>query len=90
MMECTAENEDSHWHNFKTDETHWTVKFGNTAENRTLCVNEDGFIQAANQGQPWQQFIKDIRNNGALKIWSNIQTGKDVPVTLTGGPDFTA
>lgn len=90
-MECTAGNMESPWHNFRTDPLHWTVEFGSTAAYRDFCVNQEGFIDDAfGQNKPHMQFIKTIKNNGATKIWSNTPTGKDVHVTFTGGPDFTA
>ena len=56
LLHCTASDETSPWHNFKSDAEHWTV------ENGELCQKDfEGWLPP---------FINNLEQLGAKKIWA--------------------
>jgi len=84
LLHCTASNATSPWHNFVSDNTHWTVSSeGNTVP----CQREDRFAAVY---EPYcgtcsedakYHFISSLNTAGAKKIW-----GQQKTVTLVGSP----
>ena len=72
LLHCTASDQTSPWHNFKTDMDHWRVENGNE-----LCSNNEGMMGV----NPLPEFMQKLREYGAKKIWANRQK-----VTLIGSP----
>ena len=71
LLHCTASDQTSPWHNFKTDTDQWKDENGNEP-----CSNNEGMIH---QGMP--EFMQKMSQLGAKKIWANRQK-----VTLIGSP----
>ena len=71
LLHCTASDQTSPWHGFKSDTIQWKDENGNEP-----CSNNGGMIHA---GMP--SFMKRLRQSGAKKIWANRQK-----VILTGSP----
>ena len=71
ILHCTSDDTNSPWHNFKTDNAHWTTESGEVP-----CLdNNSGFATAGSQ------FIENLLGLGANKIWGSTQD-----VTLIGKP----
>ena len=70
MLHCTASDTNSPWHNFKSDNVHWTDENGEKP-----CQNNDGIYSL------YHPTSKKLREKGAKKIWAPRQT-----VTLIGTP----
>jgi len=87
LLHCTASRTTSPWHNFVSDNTHWTVS---SEGNTTPCQQEDFF---AKYFEPYcypsgtclapnsYHFISSLNTAGAKKIW-----GQQKTVTLKGSP----
>ena len=73
LMACTADDTNSPWHQFVSDETNWTDSDGDP-----ICVNSGGVLAVAGQ----DSFVRDLEALGAKQIWVAKQT-----VTLTGTPN---
>ena len=70
MLHCTASDTNSPWHNFKSDNIHWTDENG-----KKPCQNNVGIYSLP------QPTCSKLREKGAKKIWAPRQT-----VTLIGTP----
>ena len=73
LLHCIANDLANPWHNFVTDQTRWRVSDGSTP-----CTHDTGPIVSLND-----PYIKNMKDAGAIQIWSNAQT-----VTLIGTPDY--
>ena len=83
LLHCTAGRNTSPWHNFVSDNEHWTVATG-----ATPCQGEEkfaGYFQpyCSNTCNAWHNshFISSLNTAGAKKIWGSTKT-----VVLTGSP----
>ena len=73
VLHCTASDETSPWHNFKTESEHWRIYNG-----------DDGDIPCERNITPWSMrfpLFQRLSELGAKKIWAPKKR-----VTLIGSP----
>ena len=75
IMHCSAQDTQSPWHNFITNDELWV----DSADNSTPCQDDgtSGFLGSVTSGS----FIETLQDNGAKKIWAD-----KTSVTLVGTP----
>ena len=73
---CKSSDGQGPWHNFKSDLAHWR-----SLENHTLCQSDGGVVTYPHLGQVQGDWLKNLLNAGAVKIWTNQKEN-----TLIGSP----